>query len=109
MNGYSFWLVIALAGAGTFTLRSVPFFAHGVVKAPPVVGRLLKYVPAASLAALVIPGSVLVSKGGSYGFETARLLALAVAVAVAVRWRNVVLTLVVGMVALWMVRAALPL
>lgn len=107
MSAPSFWLVIGVAGAGTFALRVIPFLAHGRVETPPALARLLRFVPAASLAALVIPGSILVNANGSYHAELPRILALAIAVGVAAKWRNVVLTLFVGMAALWVLQAVL--
>lgn len=107
MSPPSFWLVIAAAGLGTFGMRVAPFLAHGRIETPPALARLLRFVPAASLAALVVPGSILVSANGTYHAETPRILALAIAVLVAAKWRNVVLTLVFGMAALWALQALL--
>lgn len=107
MSVASFWMVIGVAGVGTLLLRAVPFLAHGRIETPPVLARLLRFVPAASLAALVVPGSILVSSNGVYHAELPRIIALAIALVVAAKSRNVVLTLAVGMAALWVLQAVL--
>lgn len=103
----SFWSVVVLAGVGTLLLRAAPMLAHGRVRTPALVVRLLRYVPTASLAALAVPGAVLVAQNGSYGVEAERIVAITVALFVALKWRNVALTLAVGMIALWVMQAIL--
>lgn len=105
MSGVSFWVVIALVSLGTLTFRIVPMLAHGRIETPPTLQRLLKHVPAATLAALAIPGSVWLKADGAYVVSPERVVALAVATVVAFRTKNVLLTLVVGMVALWILQA----
>lgn len=102
-----FWIVIAAAGAGTLLMRTLPFLAHGVVDTPESVQRVLRYVPAASLASLVVPGSILVNQAGIYEVHAPRVIALAFAVLVALRWRSVPVTLVAGMIVLWVLQAVL--
>ncbi|MBI5231069.1 MAG: AzlD domain-containing protein [Coriobacteriales bacterium] len=107
MTQSSFWLVIALAGVGTLLMRALPMLAHGRIAPRPALQRVLAYVPAASLAALVVPGSLLAA-GGGYEMQPARVIAIFVATLVAVRFKNVLLTLVVGMSVLWVAQALLP-
>ena len=62
--------------------------------------------PAAVLAALIAPILIQVDEvRGS--LDGARLLAAGVAVAVAWRWRNALLTLVVGLGCLWLLETIL--
>jgi branched-subunit amino acid transport protein len=101
VNSASFWLVIGIAGVGTMLMRVAPILAHGHVTTPAAMRRLLAYVPAAAMATLAVPGALFVKSGAAYEFTPARTVAAVAALLVALRWRNVVLTLVVGMGALW--------
>jgi branched-subunit amino acid transport protein len=98
------WTAIVLAGAGTFSMRaSFLVFAHRLAEVPPVVQRVLRQIPPAALAAIVVPA--LVSPDGHLDLLQPRLLAGVVAAAVAWRTRNVGLTLVVGIVLLAVLQA----
>lgn len=93
------WLTIALASLGTFVLRaSFLVFAGKLVDLPPLTERILRQIPPAVLAALVVPA--LVRPEGVVDLWQPRLLAGVVAALVSWRTRNVGLTLVVGMAAL---------
>lgn len=93
------WLTIALASLGTFVLRASFFaFAGRLVDLPPLAQRVLRQIPPAVLAALVVPA--LVRPAGSVDLWQPRLLAGIVAAFVSWRTRNVGLTLVVGMAVL---------
>lgn len=90
------WLAIVLAGAGTYALRaSFLAFAGRLVDLPPLVQRILRQIPPAVLAALVVPA--LLRPDGDLDLWQPHLLAGAVAAFVSWRTRNVGLTLVVGM------------
>lgn len=93
------WATILIAGAGTFAMRaSFLAFAHRLVDVPPAVQRVLRQIPPAALASLVVPA--LVRHDGSFDLWNGRLAAGLIAGAIAWRTRNVGLTLVVGMVVL---------
>ena len=90
------WLTIALAGIGTLLARiSFLGVAHRIADPPVGVQRVLRMIPAAALAALVLPA--LVRPEGDLDLTQPRLLAGVVATAVAFRTKNVLVTLVVGM------------
>lgn len=90
------WLTIVLAGLGTYLLRaSFLAFAGRLVDVPPLAQRVLRQIPPAVLAALVVPA--LVRPGGDFDLWQPRLLAGVVAAFISWRTRNVGLTLVVGM------------
>lgn len=90
------WLAVVVAGVGTFTLRaSFLAFADRLVDLPPMAERVLRQIPPAVLAALVVPA--LVRPEGSFDVWQPELLAGAVAAVVSWRTRNIALTLVVGM------------
>lgn len=98
------WLAIALSGVGTYAMRaSFVAFAHRLATVPPWAQRLLRQIPPAALASIVIPA--LVRPGGELGIWQPRLAAGLLATVVAWRTRNVALTLLVGMGALMLLEA----
>jgi branched-subunit amino acid transport protein len=104
LSGATLWAVILLSGIITFALR-LSFIAFlGKVELGDLPRRALGVLPAAALAALVLPaffypqGSLDVSLGNE------RLLAGAVAALVAWRTRSALLTVVCGMAALYLFR-----
>ncbi|WP_436794409.1 AzlD domain-containing protein [Actinospongicola halichondriae] len=93
------WLTIVLAGAGTYLLRaSFLAFADRLVDLPPMVERVLRQIPPAVLAALVLPQ--LVRPEGSLDLWQPELLAGAIAAVVSWKTRNIAATLVTGMAVL---------
>ncbi|MEJ7845810.1 MAG: AzlD domain-containing protein [Acidimicrobiales bacterium] len=93
------WTAIVLSGIGTFAMRaSFLVAADRVARVPPKVQRLLRQIPPAALAALVVPA--LVRPEGAVDLLHPRFAAGAVAALVAWRTRSAALTLVVGMAAL---------
>lgn len=96
-----FWLLIIALALGTWSMRSWPIILHGHVPHPPWLERLLKHVPVAALTALVVPGALYLHQGSTYTFAPARTIAAVLALLAAWRTKNVLVTLVVGMGALW--------
>lgn len=102
------WLpVLAIAGLLTFGIRLSFIALLGHVALPPVLTRALRFVPPAVLSAIVLPELVLRDGALDLDLANARLVAGALAALVAWRTRNVVLTIAVGMAALWTVQALL--
>ena len=98
------WTGILLAGVGTYAMRaSFLAFAHRMAAVPPGVQRVLRQIPPAALASIVVPA--LLRPGGELGLWQPRLAAGLLAAVVAWRTRNVALTLLVGMVALVVLEA----
>ncbi len=92
----STWVVILLAAAGTFAQRaSFLVFADRLAEVSPRAQRVLRQIPPAVLAALVVPS--LVRPGGELDLWQPRLVAGVVAGVVAWRSRNAGITLLVGM------------
>ena len=90
------WIAIVLSGIGTYAMRaSFLLAADRLARVPPGVERLLRQIPPAALASLVLPA--LLRPHGELDLLSPRLLAGAVAAVVAWRTRNVAATLVVGM------------
>lgn len=100
----SVWLAVVLSGAGTYAMRaSFIAMAHRMTEVPPGVQRLLRQIPPAALASIVVPA--LVRPEGSLDLLQPRLAAGLVAAVVAWRSRNVALTLVAGMVVVALLEA----
>ncbi|MGQ0632385.1 MAG: AzlD domain-containing protein [Sporichthyaceae bacterium] len=98
------WTAIVLAGVGTFAMRaSFLAFAHRLVDVPPWAARILRQIPPAALAALVVPA--LVRPGDGIDLTQPRLVAGLIAAAIAWRTKNIALTLVVGIGALTLLEA----
>ena len=103
------WMpALALAGLITFATRLSFIALLGRVETPPLLTRALRFVPPAVLSAIIFP-ELLVRAGALHlGLGNARLIAGVIAAAVAWRTRNVLLTIVAGMGALWILQALLP-
>ena len=102
------WLTVLIQGAITFALRFSLIGALSKVTLPPLLVRGLRYVPPAVLTAIIVPELVLPGGQIDLSLGNARLLAGALAALIAWRSKNVILTVVAGMVALWLLTALLP-
>lgn len=98
------WATVLLAGAATFAMRaSFLVAARHLIDVPPTVTRVLRQIPPAALAALVVPA--LLRPGGELGLLQGRLAAGLVAAVVAWKTRSAALTLVVGIALLGAIEA----
>lgn len=99
------WAAIGLIGVCTFGIRLSFIYLFGRIdEVPPRVERVLRYVPAAVLAALVVPAVVTVGPTLEATLLDERLLAGVVATAVAWRTEDVFATITLGMGTLWLLR-----
>ncbi len=90
------WWAILLTGIGTYAMRaSFLVFAEHLADVPPGVQRLLRQIPPAALAAIVVPA--LLRPEGHLDPWQSRFAAGVLAALVAWRTRSVAATLVVGM------------
>jgi branched-subunit amino acid transport protein len=90
------WVAIVLSGIGTYAMRaSFLVFAHRLADVPPGVQRLLRQIPPAALAAIVVPA--LLRPEEHLDLWQPRFLAGVLAALVAWRTRNIAATLVVGL------------
>lgn len=94
------WTIILAMGVGTFALRfSFLGLSEYVGDVPPLVEQALEFVPAAVIAALVLPALIVVD-GSVAVAGNDRLLAGAFAAAVAWRTEDILATIVAGVGAL---------
>ena len=103
----SYWPALVAAGLVTYLTRLSFIALLGRFELSPLAARALRFVPPAVLSAIVLPELVLRSGELDLSWHNARLLAGIVAALVAWRTRNVLLTIAVGMAALWGLQALL--
>lgn len=100
------WLAIAAIALGTFLIRfSFLFLFEYLEDVPAGLERALRFVPAAVLAALVLPAVVVVDGAPAVSPDNQRLLAAGVGAVVAWRTESILATIVIGMVALLALQA----
>jgi len=101
MSDLSLWGLFLAVAVGTFVIRLSFVELHGRLRIPPLMSRALMYVPASVLAALVLPAVVYPGGHGEFALDNPQLPAAVIAAWVAWQTRSTVLTLAVGMGALW--------
>ena len=94
------WWLMLICGVVTFCIRYSFIAAEGHYQPPAWFRRLLPFVPIAALTALVAPELLLVQGDIILGSGNPRLWAGLVAFVVAAIWRNTLLTIGCGFVAL---------
>lgn len=95
------WLWLA-CGLLTFAIRYSFIALEGHYRPPGWFVRGLPFVPIAALTAITVPELLLVA-GQLEIIDNPRLWAGLVAIAVAARWKNTLLTIASGFVALWLI------
>jgi branched-subunit amino acid transport protein len=98
------WWLMLVCGAITFAIRYSFIAAEGHFQPPPWFSRLLPFVPIAALTALTAPELLLVQGEIMLGGGNPRLWAGLVAVIVAAIWRNTLLTIGCGFLALFLLQ-----
>ena len=105
MSTSAIWVIIISIGLGTFLLRASFIWLEGRFAMPSIFRRGLRFVPITALTALVVPALLFQTGQLNLSLSNDRLLAGLTAAAVAFLTRNVLLTIGVGMVALWTLQA----
>ena len=100
----SIWLIMLLGGLLTYATRLSFIFFVGEREIPLGLKQALKFVPPAVLTAIIFPELLLPNGQLDISLGNARLLAGFAAILVAWRTRNAVLTIVVGMLVLWVLQ-----
>lgn len=99
------WLIIIGMGLVTFGIRLVPIVLLGRIEIPLIVQRALRFVPPAVLTAIVVPELLYHDSQLDMSLTNVRLLAGLIAIVVAWRAKNALITIGVGMIALWVLSA----
>lgn len=110
MSGHLATLGATILGMGltTYAIRLSMVLLVGRVTVPPLLRRALRFVPAAVLAALILPELLLPGGSPDLSLANPRLLAGLLAGLVAWRSGNALLAIGAGMLALWGFLAILP-
>lgn len=99
------FLTILAMGAITYSLRLSMFVLAGRTSLPPYLANALRYVPAAVLSAIIAPELFMPQGAFDLSLGNARLIAGLVAIGVSWRSRNVLLTVAIGLLVLWVLQA----
>ena len=102
------WISIIIVGLLTFGIRLSFMLFMGRIQILPMAQAALRFVPVAVLSALIAPGLFLPRGSVDVSFGNVRLIAGIIAILVAWRTKNVLLTIVVGMVCLLILQAIVP-
>jgi branched-subunit amino acid transport protein len=87
----------------TFTIRYSMFAVAGRVEFPDRLERTLRYVPPAVLTAIIVPAVLIPAPGDEIVLSYTNTYLVAAFIAFGVGWfsRNLLLTILVGMIAFW--------
>ena len=96
------WLTMIGVGILTFLIRFSFIALLERWQTPAMAQRALRFVPVAVLTAIIIPELVLNTGTLNLSPANPRLLAALVAVLVAWRTKNIVMTILIGMAAFWL-------
>jgi branched-subunit amino acid transport protein len=99
------WLVVIGMGIVTFGTRLVSIVLLGRIEIPLIVQRALRFVPPAVLTAIIVPELLYRDNQIDVSPFNLRLLAGLIAIVVAWRTKNALITIGVGMIALWVLQS----
>ncbi len=99
------WLIVIGMGLVTFGIRLVPIVLLGRIEIPLIAQRALRFVPPAVLTAIIVPELMYRNNQVDLSLTNVRLLAGLIAIVVAWRTKNALMTIGVGMIALWILSA----
>jgi branched-subunit amino acid transport protein len=101
------WPVMLLGGLITFLIRFSLIYLFGTFKVPETIQKALRYVPPAVLSAIIFPELFLHEGTWNLSLDNARLLAGLIAIAIAWFSKNTLITIVAGMLALFLLQLVL--
>ena len=98
------WLMFIIIGLLTYAIRLSFILFFSKMNIPSLLQRAFRFVPVAVLSAIIFPALFLPKGVLALSFSNTRLLAGCIAIGVAWRTKNVLVTLVVGMGALYLLQ-----
>lgn len=101
------WLVMLLGGLITFGMRFSLIYLFGTFQVPETMRRALHYVPPSVLSAIIFPELFFHEGTLDLSLENSRLLAGLVAILVAWFSRNTLITILAGMLVLFLLQLVL--
>lgn len=102
------WLIMIGLAVGTFLIRVSFILVLGKRQVPPLLSRSLRFIPASILSALVVPQILTRNNVLQISLTNPQLIAGIVAAVVAWRTKNVLFTILSGMIVLWALQALMP-
>ncbi|HMZ08807.1 MAG TPA: AzlD domain-containing protein [Anaerolineales bacterium] len=96
------WLVMIIGGLITFGMRFSLIYLFGKLEIPETMRKALHYVPPAVLSAIIFPELLIRNGALDISLTNTRLLAGLVAIITAWFSRNTLITILVGMAALFL-------
>ena len=95
------WLVLLIGGIITFSMRFSLIYLFGKFEIPETLKKALHYVPPAVLSAIIFPE--LFIQDGALNFQLTNIRLMAGIIAIITAWvsRNTLITILVGMAALF--------
>ena len=106
--GVTIWLIMIALAVGTFLIRVSFIVLLSSRQVHPRISLALRFVPASVLSALVIPQILTRDHSIQISPANPQLIAGVIAALVAWRTKNVLLTILSGMLVLWSLQALLP-
>jgi branched-subunit amino acid transport protein len=107
MADWEIWAIIAVLGVATACCRSALWMVGHRVTIPPRVQEMLRYAPACALAAIVAPDFMLGPQGDiQLAVTNPKLLAGIAALAYYLWRRNMLQTIIIGMVVFTVLRVS---
>jgi len=103
-NAALLWITLIAAGLITYAFRLSLILLLGRIQLSPLMRRALRFVPPAALTAIVFPELLIRDGVLQVGLDNPRLLAGLLATVVAWRTKSILWTIVVGMLALWLLQ-----
>jgi branched chain amino acid efflux pump len=100
----SIWLIMLLGGLITFGMRFSLIYLFGKFQIPETMRKALHYVPPAVLSAIIFPELFLHDGALNLSLANTRLLAGLIAILVAWFSRNTLITIIAGIIALFLLQ-----
>lgn len=98
------WLVMLLGGLITFGMRFSLIYLFGRFHVPEALRKALHYVPPAVLSAIIFPELFIRNETLNLSLDNYRLMAGVVAILVAWFTKSILITILAGMVALFLLQ-----
>ena len=95
------WMTIFISGLVTFMLRFSAIFQVKNSNTPEWLENILKYIPTSVLAALIFPELLFNDSNSIQLIENPKILAASAALLVTIFTKNVIMTIITGMLVLW--------
>jgi branched-subunit amino acid transport protein len=98
------WLVMLIGGLITFGMRFSLIYLFGRFHVPEALRKALRYVPPAVLSAIIFPELFIRDEMLNLSLDNYRLMAGLVAILAAWFTKNILITILVGMLALFLLQ-----